>query len=111
MNRKKLNAVFAWFQEHNVSQHVTFCSMLAYILSVTGLSLDKGISFLVLNLLSGLWLIFRLYQVELLPMTAKRTEGSVMAVMSPTELREMVCGFLSSGSTPAASDTEEDGHG
>ena len=94
MNKKKLEAVFAWFRENNVGQHVTFGSMLTYILSVTGLAMNRGIGFLILNILSGLWLIFRLYQLELLPMASKTTASSIMAVMSPTELQEMIRGIL-----------------
>ena len=97
MNKKKLEAVFAWFRENNVGQHLTFGSMLAYILSVTGLAMSGGsggIGFLILNILSGLWLIFRLYQLELLPMASKTPASSIMAVMSPAELQEMIRGIL-----------------
>ena len=89
MSKKKLEAVFAWFRENNVGQHLTFGSMLTYILSVTGLTMSGGVRFLILNILSGLWLTFRLYQLELLPMAS-----SIIAVMSPTELQEMIQGIL-----------------
>ena len=94
MSKKKLEAVFAWFRENNVGQHLTFGSMLAYILSVTGLAMSGGIGFLILNILSGLWFIFRLYQLELLPMASKTPASSIMAVMSPAELQEMIRGIL-----------------
>ena len=94
MNKRKLEAVFAWLRKHNVGQHMTFGSMLTYILGVTGLAMNRGIGFLILNILSGLWLIFRLYQLELLPMASKTTASSIMAVMSPTELQEMIRGIL-----------------
>ena len=89
MNKKQLKDIFAWFQEHNAGEHITFGSMLTYILSVTGLAMSGGVRFLILNILSGLWLTFRLYQLELLPMAS-----SIIAVMSPTELQEMIQGIL-----------------
>lgn len=65
MKKQQFKAVFAWFQEHHAGRHVTFGSMLTYILSVTGLAMSGGVGFLALNILSGLWLILRLYRKEL----------------------------------------------
>ena len=70
MRKEQIEAVFSWFREHNAVQHVTFCSMLSYIISVTGLAMGGDIGFLILNILSGLWLIEQVYTRAFIPLAS-----------------------------------------
>ena len=88
--KKQLAAVLAWFRENIIEQHLTFASMLAFVVSVTGLATRGGIAFLTLNLLSGLWLIARVYLAEFLALTGKNTERLLTAVLTPEDVKGII---------------------